>query len=454
MPEGRERSGYARFAGGAARALPVAVIGGAGYVGSITAAGLAHLGHRVAAMDVNRERLDQLAQGIAPFREPGLEEVLRPALAAGRLTFTDSLPAALAEARVVFVAVHTPRRDDGEADLSHVIDVATGLGRHLPHYTVITVKSTVPVGSHQTIRQILEQFGRREGVDYDLVANPEFLREGHAVEDFFYPDRVIIGGASGDAMTLVRELFEPLGAPILETSIENAQMTKYAANAFLAMRVSFINEIANVCERLGADVDAVAHGLGFDRRIGHEYLRPGIGFSGPCLPKDLEGLIRLAEDAGYEPFFLKAILEKNEQQRRQIMGKVYGLLGTSLYGRRIAVLGLTFKPGTDDVRNSLAPQIVDYLDRRGAVVGAYDPEVPPEQAPEGTIAGRLASTVYEAAEGADLLLVLTAWEEFRALDYARLRGLMRTPNLVDGVNALDAAALRRVGFTYVSVGRP
>ncbi len=450
MPSGRERNGSARFAGAAARSLPIAVIGGAGYVGSITAAGLAHLGHAVVAMDVNRERLAQLQQGMAPFREPGLEEVLRPSLAAGRLTFADAYPAALAQARVVFIAVHTPRRDDGEADLSHIIDVATGLGRHLQRYTVIAVKSTVPVGSQATIRQILEQSGRREGADYDLVANPEFLREGHAVEDFFYPDRVIIGGSSSDAVALVRELFEPLGAPILETTIENAQMTKYAANAFLALRVSFINEIANVCERLGADVSAVAHGLGFDRRIGHEYLRPGIGFSGPCLPKDLEGLIRLAEDAGYEPFLLKAILEKNDHQRRQIMGKVYGLLGTSLYGRRIAVLGLTFKPGTDDVRNSLAPEIVDYLTRRGAAVTAYDPEGRPETA----ISGRLAATPYEAAEGADLLLVLTAWEEFRALDYERIRGLMRVPNLVDGVNVLDPPTLRRLGFTYVSVGRP
>lgn len=448
MASGRDE--YARFAGAASRALPIAVVGGAGYVGSVTAAGLAYLGHRVVAMDVNQERLAQLQQGVAPFREPGLEEVLRPALAAGRLTFTDALPQALAEARVVFIAVHTPRRDDGEADLSHIIDVATGLGRHLQRYTVIAVKSTVPVGSHLTIRRVLDQFGRREGADYDLVANPEFLREGHAVKDFFYPDRVIIGGPSSDAVTLVRELFEPLGAPILETTIENAQMTKYAANAFLAMRVSFINEIANVCERLGADVGAVAHGLGFDRRIGHEYLRPGIGFSGPCLPKDLEGLIRLAEDAGYEPFFLKAILEKNDHQRRQIMGKVSALLGTSLYGRRIGVLGLTFKPGTDDIRNSLAPEIVDYLVRRGAVVSAYDPEVTPDAA----TSGRLATTAYEAAEGADLLLLLTACEEFRTLDYERIRGLMRAPNLVDGVNVLDPHALRRLGFTYVSVGRP
>jgi UDPglucose 6-dehydrogenase len=448
MPSSRD--GYERFAGTASRPLPIAVIGGAGYVGSITAAGLAHLGHRVAAMDLNRERLAQLQQGTAPFREPGLEEVLRPALAAGYLTFTDALPAALDEARVVFVAVHTPRRNDGEADLSHIIDVATGLGRHLQRYTVIAVKSTVPVGSQATIRQILEQFGRREGADYDLVANPEFLREGHAVEDFFYPDRVIIGGSSSDAVALVRELFEPLGAPILETTIENAQMTKYAANAFLALRISFINEIANVCERVGADVGAVAHGLGFDRRIGPEYLRPGIGFSGPCLPKDLEGLIRVAEDAGYEPFFLKAILEKNDHQRRQIMAKVYEILGTSLYGRRIGVLGLTFKAGTDDIRNSFAPVIVEYLARRGAVITAYDPEVTPEAA----IAGRFAASAYEAAEGADLLLLLTGWEEFGGLDFERIRGLMRSPNLVDGVNVLDPAQMRRLGFTYVSVGRP
>jgi len=444
------RDDFGRFAGTASRPLAIAVIGGAGYVGSITAAGLAHLGHRVSAMDVNKERLAQLAQGEAPFREPGLEGVMRPALAAGRLTFTDALPAALEEAQVAFVAVHTPRRNDGEADLSHIIDVATGLGRHLRRYTVIAVKSTVPVGSQTTIRQILEQFGRREGADYDLVSNPEFLREGHAVEDFFYPERVIIGGSSSDAVALVRELFEPLGAPILETTIENAQMTKYAANAFLAMRVSFINEIANVCEHVGADVGAVAHGLGFDRRIGPDYLRPGIGFSGPCLPKDLEGLIRVAEDAGYEPFFLKAILEKNDHQRRQIMGKVYEMLGTSLYGRRIGVFGLTFKPGTDDVRNSFAPVIVDYLARRGAVITAYDPEVTPETA----IAGRLAATPYEAAEGADLLLVLTGWEEFAALDFERIRGVMRAPNLVDGVNVLDPDQMRKLGFTYVSVGRP
>jgi len=441
---------YAKFEVTAPRALPIAVVGGAGYVGSITAVGLAHLGHRVVGVDVNRERLAQLTEGIAPFHEPGLAALLGANLAAGRIRFTDALPEALAEAKVVFVAVNTPRRDNGEADLSHIIDVATGLGRHLQRYTVVAVKSTVPVGAHLTMRRVLEQFGRREGADYDLVANPEFLREGFAVHDFFYPDRVIIGGQSADAKALVRELFEPLAAPIIETTIENAQMTKYAANAFLAMRVSFINEIANICEGVGADIKDVVHGLGYDRRIGHDYLRPGIGFSGPCLPKDLEGLIRLAEDSGYEPFFLKSILEKNEHQRRHILGKVYGLLGTSLYGRRIGVLGLTFKQGTDDIRNSTAPEIVDYLTRRGAEVRTYDPMVGPDTA----VAGRPAKSPYEAAAGADLLLLLTSWDEFRALDLERIRREMRLPNLVDGVNALDPAAMRRLGFTYVGVGRP
>jgi len=441
---------YAKFEGTARRALPIAVVGGAGYVGSITAVGLAHLGHRVVGVDINRERLAQLREGVAPFHEPGLAALLQVNLAAGRIRFTDDLPEALGEAQVVFVAVNTPRRDNGEADLSHIIDVARGLGEHLRHYSVVAVKSTVPVGAHLTMRRVLERYGRKEGADYDLVANPEFLREGFAVHDFFYPDRVIIGGSSVDAREVVRELFEPLGAPIIETTIENAQMTKYAANAFLAMRISFINEIANICERVGADVKDVAHGLGYDRRIGHEYLRPGVGFSGPCLPKDLEGLVRLAEDAGYEPFFLKAILEKNAHQRRHILGKVYGLLGTSLYGRRIGVLGLTFKPGTDDVRNSTAPEIVDYLSRRGAEVLTYDPMASPDAA----LAGRRVSSAYEAAAGADLLLILTSWDEFRGLDFERIRREMRLPNLVDGVNALDPSAMRRLGFTYVGVGRP
>jgi UDPglucose 6-dehydrogenase len=439
-----------RFAGVADPPRAVAVIGGAGYVGGVTGVGLAHMGHRVTAVDINEERVRRMSRGEVPFHEPGLEALLRQALAGGRLRVTADLPAALADAEAVFVAVNTPRRDNGEADLSHIIQVARGLGRHLHHRTVIAVKSTAPVGSHLTIRRVLEQFGLHEGADYDLVANPEFLREGHAVHDFFYPDRVVVGGTSPQAVALIRELFAPLGAPILETSIEDAQMIKYAANAFLAMRVSFINEIANICERVGANVETVARGLGYDRRIGHAYLQPGLGFSGPCLPKDLEGLIRLAEDAGYEPFFLRAILEKNQHQRRQVLRKVADVLGASLVGRRIGALGLAFKPGTDDVRNSAAPEIIDYLERRGARVRVYDPMV--DGAPG--VPGEVVGDPYAAAAQADLLLILTAWPQFAALDLERLRQTMRAPNIVDATNLLDPAAVRAAGFTYVSVGRP
>lgn len=442
---------YETFARVAPRALSIAVVGGAGYVGAVTAVGLAHMGHRVTAVDINRERVAQFARGEMQFHEPQLSELLTSALQAGRIRFvhTDDLSDVLAGAGIVFIAVNTPRRDDGEADLSDVIQVASDLGRRWAKYAVIALKSTAPVGSHVTIRRVLEQFRLRDGSDYDLVANPEFLREGSALYDFFFPDRVVIGGQRPGAMAAVRELFEPLRVPILETTIENAQMIKYAANAFLAMRISFINEIGNICERVGADVEVVAHGLGYDKRIGDSYLRAGIGFSGPCLPKDLEGLIRLAEDAGYEPFFLKAILEKNEHQRRQILGKVYAMLGGYLYGRCIAVLGLTFKPGTDDVRDSASVRIVDHLVRRGADVRVYDPMAGDVE----NIRGQVVRDAYEAADQADLLLILTAWNEFKLLDFVELRRKMRVPRIVDGANALNPSAVRDLGFVYLGVGR-
>lgn len=443
---------FAAFRAKALRPAPLVVIGGAGYVGGVTAVGLSFLGHTVVGIDINGERLAQLRNGASPFHEPGFADLLQDCLADRRIEFDSPsrLADGLAAARLVFIAVNTPRRDDGEADLSDIINVASELGRHLRRHTVIVVKSTAPVGSQAILRRVLEQFGHQEGRDYDLVANPEFLREGTAMRDFFYPDRVVVGGSSLSAVQVVSELFAPLGAPILETMFEDALMIKYAANAFLATRVSFINEIANICERVGADVDVVANGLGFDKRIGHAYLRAGIGFSGPCLPKDLEGLIRLAEGAGYDPYLLKAVLEKNEHQRRQILSKVYGLLGTSLYGRKIGVMGLVFKAGTDDLRNSAAPVLVDYLHRRGAEIVAYDPTIRADMG----LSARLVSSPYDAVDGTDLLLLLTAWPEFTELDYQRVRQLMRNANVVDGVNVLKPTAMRQLGFTYLSVGRP
>lgn len=442
---------WTRFQGAAARSVPIIVIGGAGYVGGVTAVGLSYLGHTVLGIDIDYDRLAQLREGLFPFHEPGLADLLRVNLAAGKIDFgtPERLGESLRDVRVVFIAVNTPRRDDGEADLSDVIKVASELGRYLQKHMVIVLKSTVPVGSHTVLNRVLEHYGHHEGHEYDLVANPEFLREGTALRDFFYPDRIVIGGKNQEAMDTVRELFVPLEAPILETTFEDAQMIKYASNAFLATRISFINEIANICERVGADIEVVVHGLGYDRRIGNSYLQPGVGFSGPCLPKDLHGLIRLAEDAGYEPFFLKAILEKNAHQRRQILAKVYELLGNDLFDRRIAVLGLTFKPGTNDVRDSVAMQIADHLVRRGADVRAYDPMLT-----DGAgIPGRLVSTPYEAAQDADLMVVLTAWSEFASLDLTRLRSAMRMPSIVDGVNALDPSLAQELRFTYIGVGR-
>lgn len=445
-----EVADYQAFARAARRSLSVTVVGGAGYVGAVTAVGLAHLGHQVTAVDIHGERLARLARGESPFHEPFLQDLLGSVLRDGTIRFAlPETPGAGAEGRIVFIAVNTPRRDNGEADLSDIIQVATELGRTCSTHGVVVLKSTAPVGSHLTLRRVFEQFGLQDTRDYDLVANPEFLREGSAVYDFFYPDRVVIGAQRPEAVAAVRELFEPLRAPVLETTFENAQMIKYAANAFLATRVSFINEIANICEHVGADIDVVAYGLGFDRRIGHTYLRPGIGFGGPCLPKDLEGLIRLSEDAGYEPLLLKAVLEKNAHQRRQILAKVYAMLGTPLYGRRIGVLGLAFKSGTNDARNSMAAVIVDRLIRRGAEVRAFDPMV--RTASDSP--APLAADAYEAAAGADLLLVLTAWPEFTGLDFLRLRDVMRSPLVVDGVNVLIPTVLRGLGFTYTGVGR-
>jgi UDPglucose 6-dehydrogenase len=442
----------AAFSSIAPRPLPVTIIGGGGYVGAITAVGMAHLGHNVIAVDIDQERVRQLAAGETPFLEPHLPELLRKTLQAGRLHFVtlNKLADALAETRLIIIAVNTPRRDNGESDLSDIIRVASDLGKTLTHYAVLVLKSTAPVGSHLTIRRVLEQYSLQEGVDYDLVANPEFLREGSALYDFFHPDRVVIGGDRPEAVDAVRELFEPLGAPIVEATFKSAQMIKYAANAYLAARISFINEIANICECVGADIDVVAYGLGLDKRIGQSYLRAGVGFSGPCLPKDLEGLIRLSEDAGYDPHFLKAILEKNDHQRRQLVHKVYSLLGTPLYGRRIAVWGLVFKPGTNDTRDSTARVIIDHLVRRGAEVVSFDPMV----TPGCNIPGQVVTSPYDALQDADLLLVLTPWKEFAEVNVERMRQCMRGLNVIDGTNILDAHALERAGFVYVGVGGP
>ncbi len=433
-------------------AVSICVVGGLGYVGLVTSAGLAELGHEVAVVDADRERLARVRQGQLPFHEAGLHELLAAHLASGRLRLADSMAEGMRDARMVFIAVATPPRHDGETDLSQVIAAAEDLAGALRQRVIIVVKSTVPLGTHQVLQRVLARRGLREGPDYALVMLPEFLREGNAVYDFFHPTRIVIGGADPEARRAVRALFARLEAPVLETTFEHAVLIKYASNAFLAMRIAFVNELANLCDAAGADVAEVLRGMSYDPRIGAGYLSPGIGFGGPCLEKDLVSLIRIAESTGYEPAFFRAIVEKNHHQVRQVVRKALALLEGDAYARPVAVLGLAFKPGTSDVRNSLAVRIVDRLQRRGALIRVHDPVANGE--------ARLVLTdvvicddPYTAAAGAHLAVVLTAWDEFRTLDLARLRQVMAHPRLLDGVNVLDPAAARRAGFVYQGMGR-
>jgi UDPglucose 6-dehydrogenase len=432
--------------------VSICVVGGLGYVGLVTSACLAELGHAVTVVDVDSERLALVREGQMPFHEPGLREMVERGLASGRLRLASALGEGMKDARIVFVAVATPARPDGETDLSQVISAAEELARLLQGRTIIAIKSTVPLGSHQAVKRVLDAYGRVAGRDYDLVAVPEFLREGNAVHDFMHPTRIVIGGADPDVRREIRQLFVRLDAPVLETTFEQALLIKYASNAFLAVRVSFANELAGLCDAAGVDVAQVIRGMGYDARIWHAYLAPGIGFGGPCLEKDLRSLIRVAESAGYEPAFLRAVLEKNDHQIRQVVRRANEALDSDLYHRSIAILGLAFKPGTSDVRNSLAVRILSRLQRQGAAIRAHDPLANAEarQLFEGL---PVFDDPYEAAKDSHLILVLNGCEEFRRLDLERLRALVAVPNLIDGVNVIDPGAARLAGFTYQGVGR-
>lgn len=432
--------------------MSLCVIGGFGYVGLVTSACLAELGHTVTAVDVNSDRLALLRRGQMPFHEPGLRELVERGLSAGRLRLSERLDEGLRDARIVFVAVATPARPDGETDLSQVIAAAEELAKLLTHRTIVAIKSTVPLGTRQAVQRVLEATGRVEGRDYDLAAVPEFLREGHAVHDFLHPTRIVIGGSDPAVRHEIRQLFARLDAPVLETTFPQALLIKHASNAFLAMRVSFANELAGLCDAAGVDVMEVIRGMGYDPRIGQAYLAPGIGFGGPCLEKDLRSLIRVAENAGYEPAFLRAILEKNDHQTRQVIRRASQALDFNLYHRVIAVLGLAFKSGTSDVRSSLAVRILSRLQRQGATIRAHDP-LANEEARQLFDTLAVFDDPYEAAAGSDLVLVLNGCEEFRRLDLERLRTVVASPSMVDGVNIIDPAAARQAGFAYVGVGR-
>jgi UDPglucose 6-dehydrogenase len=432
--------------------MKIAVVG-TGYVGLVVGACLAETGNDVICVDSNAAKIRSLRRGVMPIYEPGLEELVRRNQSEKRLSFTTVLPKAVHASTIVFIAVATPQDEDGAADLQHVVAVARDVARAMKRYTVVVDKSTVPVGTAARVREII----RRETTHpFSVVSNPEFLKQGAAVEDFLKPDRVVIGVEDPRAAELMMELYAPFtrtGAPILVMDCASAEMTKYAANAILATRISFMNEIANVCDVCGGDVDQVRRAIGADRRIGTSFLFPGIGYGGSCFPKDVAALAKFAEDKGYEFRILKAVEQVNREQRVRFVDRMERVLGP-LKGKTIAVWGLAFKPRTDDMREAPAITVVNRLLGLGARVQAFDPQA--ERVARGIFGSRvqLADTAYDALKGADALAIITEWNEFREPDFDRMRKLMRAPIIFDGRNLYKPAQMKALGFTYVSVGRP
>ncbi len=427
----------------------IAIVG-TGYVGLVTGTCLADLGNRVACVDINEQKIEGLKQGVMPIYEPGLEELVTRNVQAGRLSFTTSYVEGLKEAEFVFIAVGTPEGVDGEADLRYVRMAARSIAEVMDHPMIIVNKSTVPVGTGDWVADIIREHCNGDA-DFAVVSNPEFLREGAAIGDFLYPDRVVLGSLNQEAAEKVAQLYLPLRTTIMITDLRTAEMIKYASNAFLATRISFINEIATVCEALGADVKEVATGMSYDKRIGHAHLDAGVGYGGSCFPKDVKALAYMAEIKGRHPQLLRAVMEINSYQRRAVVHKLEQALG-NLRGKTIGLLGLAFKPNTDDMREAPSAHIARMLQTAGARVRAYDP-VAMKVAAREVPAVELAENAYALAEGCDALVVVTEWNEFKQLDLARIRELMDRPVLIDGRNIYDPATMKELGFYYRGVGR-
>ena len=422
---------------------------GTGYVGLPAAVCFADLGHDVTCVEIDHHKLALLRAGQPPIYEPGLEEVLRRNLHADRVRFTDNYADALRDAEVAFICVGTPMGADGAADLQYIRAAAVSIGKAITKHTVIIDKSTVPVGTGDLVTNLIREHAG--DVPFDVVSNPEFLREGSAVNDFFYPDRIVLGATQRAAAEQVAALYAPLDAPIILTDLRTAEMIKYASNAFLATRISFINEIAAICEQLGADVKDVARGMGLDKRIGPHFLDAGIGYGGSCFPKDVLALHHMAACAGCHPQLLQAVMEINRDARAAFVAKLDTLLGT-LENKQIGVLGLAFKPNTDDVREAPALPIIAALVERGATVRAYDPMAMPNA--EAVLPDVLyCATPYDVAKRADALLIVTEWNEFKQLDFAKLKHSMRQPIILDGRNLYDPQLMAERGFVYQGVGR-
>lgn len=428
---------------------------GAGYVGLVSAACFADFGHEVVCVDKDGKKIEALERGEIPIFEPGLDELVLDNVEKGRLSFASDLVETAGDSDIIFIAVGTPsRRGDGYADLSYVYGAAREIARHIGKFTIVVTKSTVPVGTGDEIERIIRETNPM--ADFAVVSNPEFLREGAAIEDFRKPDRIVIGLSDERAREPMSEVYRPLylnEAPMIFTSRRTAELTKYAANAFLAMKITFINEIADLCEKVGANVQEVAMGIGRDNRIGAKFLHAGPGYGGSCFPKDTVALLKTAQDSGSPLRLVETTVTINDMRKRTMARKVVASCGGEIRGRKIAVLGLTFKPNTDDMREAPSLSVIQALQDAGARVSAYDPHGMENARTmlEGVTFGKDA---YEAAEGADALVIVTEWNVFRALDFERLKSLMKTPLLVDLRNIYRKEEVRHHGFAYVSVGRP
>jgi UDPglucose 6-dehydrogenase len=423
---------------------------GVGYVGLITGVCMADLGNRVVCLDINEEKIKQLEQGVMPIYEPGLEDLVERNVKAGRLSFTTSYADALEDAEFAFIAVGTPEGVDGEADLRYVRMASKSVADEMDHPIIIVNKATVPVGTGDWVADLIRQY-RNGDIEFAVVSNPEFLREGSAISDFLNPDRVVLGSLNKDAAEKVAQLYLPLRTTIMITDLRTAEMIKYASNAFLATRISFINEIANVCEALGADIKEVASGMGYDQRIGHGYLDAGIGYGGSCFPKDVKALTYMAEIKGRHPQLLRAVMDINDDQRRQIVRKLEQAMD-GLRGKTVGILGLAFKPNTDDMREAPAVYVARMLKNAGAHVRGYDP-VAMDNAKRILPDVELATDAYDLAEGCDALVVATEWNEFKNLDLVRVHDLMEQPVIIDGRNIYEPAQMKKLGFYYRGIGR-
>ena len=428
---------------------------GTGYVGLVTGTCFAEFGLHVTCVDKESSKIKKLNNGEMPIYEPGLEELVRKNMREGRLEFTTNLSEAIHGALVVFIAVGTPSKKDGTADLSYVDEVAREIAQNMDGYKVVVTKSTVPVGTGERIRKIIER-EQKTPCNFDIVSNPEFLREGSAINDFMRPDRVVIGANSDQAAAIMKDLYKPLyllETPFVITNVETSEMIKYASNAFLATKVSFINEIADLCELTGADVHLVARGMGLDGRIGPKFLHPGPGYGGSCFPKDTRAITHIAREHDYELEIVEAVIRVNENRKEKMTAKIVDHMGGKIEGTTIGFLGLAFKPNTDDMRESPSLKIIENMQKMGAKIRAYDPAAM-EEAAKYLKGVEYFTDPYDVAEGCDALVFITEWPQFRNLDLDKLKQQLKSPVVVDLRNIYDSAKMKEMGFHYTSVGRP